>query len=62
MLEFFETSAQNKKRVFSPCLSQKELSYVVDDEFYQSILKSRPVEYLHRGDDGPFILKEEIDS
>ena len=63
VLEFFETSTQiKKKRVFSPCLSKKELPYVVDDEFYQSILKRRPMEYLHRGDDGRFILKEEIDS
>ena len=63
VLEFFQTSTQNKKkRVFSPCLSKKELPYVVDDEFYQSIIKSRPMENLHRGDDGRFILKEEIDS
>ena len=40
VLEFFETSTQiKKKRVFSPCLSKKELPYVADDEFYQSILK-----------------------
>ena len=58
VLEFFETSTQiKKKRVFSPCLSKKELPYVVDDEFYQSILKSRPMEYRHHGDDGRFILK-----
>ena len=63
MLEFFETSTENKKkRLFSSCLSKKELPYVVHDEFYQSILKSRPMEYLHHGDDGRFILKEEIDS
>ena len=63
MLEFFETWTENKKkRLFSSCLSKKELPYVVHDEFYQSILKSRPMEYLHHGDDGRFILKEEIDS
>ena len=63
VLEFFETSTQNnKKKVFSPFLSKKELLYVVDDEFYKSIRKSRPMEYLPRGEDGRFILKEEIDS
>ena len=48
--------------MISPCLSKNELQYVVDDEFYRSTLKSRAMEYLHRGDDGRFILKEELNS